>query len=103
MNSIKMKPCPLCGMHPDMDGDDTIYPVSGWRLIEEDGDTFPVYIDYLDVLDMRSDYPECFGIYYGFVYTMHCVENHGGCGMEVSGNSKEEAIARWNRRTPEKE
>jgi hypothetical protein len=29
---------------------------------------------------------------------MHCTENMGGCGVQVSGDSRDEAISRWNRR-----
>lgn len=71
-----------------MNDDDTLYPTGRWR--EDDG-----IVHYLLPGDQRE--------HHGRSYTMHCVDSWFGCGMQVSGNSKEEAIAKWNRRTPEEE
>jgi len=96
---IDIKPCPLCGKHPYMDGDDTLYPTGGWKLIKDDDCSYPVYLSCWDVHVMKREYPDRYGIDFGNVYTMHCPEVYGGCGMKISGNSKEEAIEKWNRRS----
>jgi hypothetical protein len=31
-------------------------------------------------------------------YSMHCATTSGGCGCEISANTKEEAIEKWNTR-----
>jgi hypothetical protein len=78
-----MKPCALCGKKPYEDGDDTLYPTGRWR--EDNG-----FRHYLLPDDPRE--------HFGRVWTMHCPTVYGGCGMEISGDSKEEAIEKWNRR-----
>lgn len=80
-----MKPCPFCGKKVDLEDQDTLYPSgTGW-LFDED-------------LQMRTyhrmhevpDNQRC--------YVMHCVLQAGGCGAEMHGDSRDEAIAAWNRR-----
>lgn len=77
-------PCPFCGRKPDMDGDDTLYPTGRWR--EDDG-----LRHYLMIDDERESH--------GTVYTMHCPETYGGCGAQVAGDSKDDVMAKWNRRS----
>ncbi len=81
-----MKPCPFCGKHVDLEDSDTLYPTgTGWK-----------------------DHPEGFRSYYRhtevpkeqWCWGMHCPEPSGGCGAEITGDSKEEAIEKWNRRDP---
>jgi hypothetical protein len=31
-------------------------------------------------------------------YSIHCVTTSGGCGVEISGDSRQECIDKWNRR-----
>jgi hypothetical protein len=76
--------CPFCGKIPYMEGDDTLYPTSRWR--EDRG-----FRHYILPDDQREEH--------GRHWTMHCPTVYGGCGAEVGGDSKEEAIAAWNRRS----
>lgn len=82
---VEMKPCPFCGMKVDLDEPDTLYPNgNGWihnEVIEK-----KVYVSFREVPKEQ------------WCYTMHCPETTGGCGVEISGDSKEEAIAAWNKR-----
>lgn len=81
-------PCPLCGHAVDLSDNDTLYPNgTGWR----------------QELNLRT--------YHGFrevpkeqwCWSMHCPTTAGGCGMEVSGDSRDEALAAWNQRAPRSE
>jgi hypothetical protein len=81
---FELKPCPFCGHEVDLEDSDTLYPNgSGWRDREN---------------DMRE--------YYSFrkvpkeqwCYSMHCPTTAGGCGVEMSADSRQEAIDKWNQR-----
>ena len=76
-----LKPCPFCDKAVDLGDPDTLYPTMAWRK----DDDICHYV--------RIDEP-----HHGLVWTMHCSEQAGGCGAEISGDSREEAIAAWNRR-----
>lgn len=78
-------PCPFCGKKPELDGEDTLYPTGRWR--EDDGIRHYLFPD-----DPRPAH--------GQVYTMHCPETYGGCGAQVSGDSKDAVLGKWNRRSP---
>jgi hypothetical protein len=68
-------------------GEDTMYPSgTGWKDDEEIG-----LRTYRRTLEVPKE-QWCWGI--------HCATNYGGCGAEIHGDTKEEAIAAWNRRTP---
>lgn len=78
-----VKPCPFCGKKVDLEDHDVLYPSgTGWK--QEDG--FRSYHRYSEVPKEQ------------WCYTMHCTSNSGGCGAEMSGDSKEEALEKWNRR-----
>lgn len=79
-------PCPFCGHKADLDDDDTLYP-SGIYWRETDG------IRHYILLRNRQDGD-------GQVWGMHCPEVAGGCGAEIDGDTKEEALEKWNRRVP---
>lgn len=81
-------PCPFCGKAVDLEDQDTLYP-SGtyWRDHKEHG---------LRTYHSRSTREEGDGVCYG----MHCPIPAGGCGAEIRGDSREEAIAAWSRRAP---
>lgn len=80
-----MKPCPFCGMKVDMEDYDTLYPSgTGWEYNEELG--MRTYHSFREVPKEQ------------WCYTMHCVTTAGGCGAEMPGDSRDEAIEKWNRR-----
>lgn len=79
-----MKACPFCGHPVDLSNGDTLYPNgTGW-LIRDNGMT-----SYHRYKEVPKDQ---------WCYSMHCVETAGGCGAEMSGNTKQEAIDKWNTR-----
>lgn len=82
----QLLPCPFCGMAPDHDLSDTLYP-SGtyWREHTD----IPIR-SYHGLSDRQVGDAPCF--------KMVCNETHGGCGAQVSGDSEAETIAAWNRR-----
>ncbi len=80
-----MKPCPFCGHEVDLEDGDTLYPNGvGW----EDHPEYSIrgYVKYGLVPKEQ------------WCYSMHCPTAAGGCGAEVSGDSKQEAIDKWNKR-----
>lgn len=84
-NIINLLPCPFCGhTHPVDDQADVIYPTGAWREVNEG------YIIYFPYYQREPDD--------GLVWSIHCVECSGGCGAEISGNTKEEVIKKWNTR-----
>ena len=79
-----MKPCPFCGKEVDMENGDTLYPSGvGWKLHPSG---MRSYHSYKEVPKEQ------------WCWSMHCVETAGGCGAEVSGDTKQETIDKWNRR-----
>ena len=81
--SPELLACPFCRMKPSGDLIDTLYPGCRWR--EDDG-----IRHYLLPGDGRDGH--------GYTWTMHCNRSYGGCGAQISGDSRDEAIAAWNRR-----
>lgn len=87
MANPKLSPCPFCGHIPE-DWQDFLHPTGGgWR---ED-----VFGGQLRRHYMRRDDPR--GIH-GEVWELGCLTHEGGCGATVSADSRDEAIAAWNRR-----
>jgi hypothetical protein len=84
MNTLVCKPCPFCGMKVELTEPDTLHP-SGLYWREVDG--MKHYIRHKDRLPTDNA-----------SWVMNCVETAGGCGVEIHADSKEDAIARWNKR-----
>lgn len=79
-----MKPCPFCGHEVDLEDGDTLYPNGvGWQTRRNGMRTY----------HPRKEVPQ-----EQWCYSMHCPTTAGGCGAEVSGDTKQEAIDKWNRR-----
>ena len=84
----KLKPCPFCGMQSHQDWDDTLHPSgSGWRELQFGETKIRHYMG-------RKDYHK----WEGACYEIDCAETYGGCGVNITGDSKEEVINKWNRR-----
>lgn len=84
-------PCPFCGHEVDLEDDDTLYP-SGLYWREIDGSEG--LVDFISFKDrLPTDNP---------MYSMNCPEVAGGCGAEIIGMSKEDALRKWNTRTAPK-
>ena len=80
-----MKPCPFCGHEVDLEDGDTLYPNgTGWE--DHPGHGIRGYCSFREVTKEQ------------WCYSMHCPTNAGGCGAEISADSREEAIQKWNTR-----
>ena len=83
-----MKPCPFCGKEVDLEDEDTLYPNGcGW---EDRTLGFRSYHSFREVPKEQ------------WCWSMHCPVTSGGCGAEISGDSKQECIDRWNTRVGDK-
>lgn len=80
--------CPFCGQEPPEDLSDTLYPSGTVWQDHEEG-----FRSYASIRDQPT-WARC--------YTMNCTTNQGGCGASIDGDSLEEVVAAWNRRTPPK-
>ena len=60
---------------------------------------YPNGIFYINTFNGRRylKWPKV-GYFDGQCYEVHCTEGNGGCGALVTGDSKEEAVEKWNRR-----
>jgi hypothetical protein len=77
-------PCPFCGKPVDLEDHDTLYPSgTGWRD-DENGRTYQRY----------NQVPK-----EQWCWKLVCNELSGGCGAEIHGDSRQEALAKWNTRT----
>jgi hypothetical protein len=81
--------CPFCGKTPDISDPDTLYGTGSYWV--DDPAIGRVYVGRAHSLLAGND-PS------GQVYNFNCVICSGGCGASVTGDSREEAIAAWNRR-----
>lgn len=79
-----MKPCPFCGYEVDLEDGDTLYP-SGFGWVAHAGHGRH-YVRYTEAPESQ------------WCWSMNCPTPAGGCGAEITGDSKEETIEKWNRR-----
>ena len=87
---MKLKPCPFCGMTSDTEWEDTLHPSGvGWREDMFTGDEIPLR-HYLG-RDRQDQWQ-------GACYEIHCNVIYSGCGVNISGDSKEDVIEKWNKR-----
>lgn len=78
-------PCPFCGRNPDPTDPSTLHPTGTvWR----DEAEFRSYHSHSE--RQEGD---------GRCWVFACLTESGGCGAEVHGDSEEEAIIAWNRRS----
>lgn len=88
---IKLKPCPFCGMTPNMklDADDILHP-SGihWR------DTGAGYYEYSKRSEAKEGSHPC--------WEVNCLEIAGGCGANIIGHSMNDAVDKWNSRVSDR-
>ena len=71
VGNVDILPCPFCGMAVNLRNSDTLYPYSPDR--DADG-------RYLD-------------------WHINCVVTAGGCGAMMIGDSPEDCVTKWNKRT----
>jgi hypothetical protein len=67
---------------------DTVYP-SGSAWVDDDYGDGSDFRHYVPALSMPKE-QWCFKVI--------CNESYGGCGAEIRGDSREEAIEKWNAR-----
>lgn len=84
----KLLPCPFCGSELDSEDSDTLHQ-SG-ILWQDHPAGFRHYFS-------RND-GEFSWNHQGKCYVVNCCLHYGGCGANISGDSKEEAIVKWNTR-----
>lgn len=78
-----MLSCPFCGHAVDIENGDTLCPNAiGWKDMEYGRAYF----------SFREVPPE------QWCYSFHCPTTSGGCGCEMSADTEEEAIKKWNTR-----
>jgi len=81
---VSPPPCPFCGKPVDLTDEDTLYQSgSGWKFDED--------------LQMRTYHRINEVPKEQWCYGMHCPEPAGGCGAEIHGDSKDEALAKWSK------
>jgi hypothetical protein len=79
----ELKPCPFCGHELDITDGDSLYPNGmGWK---DEGE----YRSYHRGIEVPKEQ---------WCYAAGCSELSGGCGAEVSGDNRQEAIDKWNAR-----
>lgn len=85
---MKLLPCPFCGRVNDPTDEDTMHPTgTTWTNEELAGDYFRRYHHYTEV--WPGD---------GRVMVLNCPTIYGGCGVEMTADTEEELIEKWNRR-----
>ena len=79
-----MKPCPFCSKPVDLEDADVLYPNgSGYEILDDGMYSYKSF---------REVPPE------QWCWSIHCPVSSGGCGAQLSGDSKQETTDKWNRR-----
>lgn len=86
---MKAKPCPFCGLHLDPNDVDILYP-SGTAWKEEDFGDGIILRHYVRASEAPKE---------NWCYNLVCQTHYGGCGASMSGDSKEETVEKWNKRS----
>lgn len=80
----ELKPCPFCGLKPDLEDGDTLHPsATGWKP-QQNG--IRTYHSFREVPKEQ------------WCWEINCPTTAGGCGINMTDDSKEEVIAKWNKR-----
>ena len=83
-----VKTCPFCGYAVDVTDPDTLYPTGlGWKIGFTDIDDVKHYVSHRKVPKEQ------------WCYVLRCPEIYGGCGAEIHGDSKQECLDKWNKRS----
>lgn len=81
----KLLNCPFCRCGLDINDPENLHRSGTYWRERETG--FRQYVSHKDHLD--TDNP---------CWVVNCEVTYGGCGVTMHGDSREEAIAKWNRR-----
>ena len=81
----ELKSCPFCDNNLDLADGETLYP-NGTGWVQDPESNIRYYRRHKDVSPSN------------WCYTVHCPTMYSGCGAEISGDSQQEAIDKWNRR-----
>ena len=86
-SSTELSSCPFCGHRCDLKEPDTLYPAGIYWADDED-----IGRSYFGRNHKKwiPDLKQCWQI--------NCVTVSGGCGAQIIGHSKEETVAKWQRR-----
>lgn len=81
-----LKDCPFCGAGIDETDSDCCHPNgTAWLFEREEG--FRRYVRASGEVPREQ-----------WCWEINCVKHYGGCGANISGDTREEAISNWNRR-----
>lgn len=89
--TTELKPCPFCGkdVQADVDSREVLHQSGIFWVDDKDSGRI-----YLGKSEMEA------GTHFdGLCWEVHCPTIYGGCGAEISGDSRQEAINAWNKRS----
>ena len=82
-----IEPCPFCGKQLELDDEDVLHPNGrAWTEFDHGGDILRSYTSSKGIPEDQ------------WCYSVHCPVSSGGCGAEISGDSRAEALEKWNTR-----
>lgn len=90
MENDKISPCPFCGSELDVNDPDVLHREPfGWVDKIIGGFMTRQYLHRNDPLGSEP---------HGQCWSLNCPTIYGGCGVGISGDSREETIQKWERR-----